>query len=230
MRVDEANKLKKLVNELCREAEVGIRYPNISEAGNISAIRADQFYGLPLMAAIRSYLEIRKSSGLGAATAVDIYRAIKDGGYKFDTKNEDNARIGVGNTLRKSSSVFHRLPNGQYGLLSWYPSAKAPEDANAPKPSRRGHKSPKKEKSKGPKISKESKELLTNQEVRDVILAQQGNFQGADIEQTLKEKFPNKVVVDNKVSTVIFRLKAKGLVKVVSERSGKKGATFAVAG
>src|SRR6185312_7462803 len=123
---EEANKLKKLVNELCGEAKIPLRFPVIAESGGVSALRADLFYGMPLTAAIRSYLELRKASHLGAATVVEIYRAIRDGGYKFDTKNEDNARIGVGNALRKTSSIFHRLPNGQYGLLSWYPSAKAP--------------------------------------------------------------------------------------------------------
>src|SRR5208283_2722278 len=132
---EEANKLKKLVNELCGEAGIAVRYPNIAEAnGSIGSIRSDQFYGQTLTAAIRNYLEQRKTSGLGAAGLNEIYLAVRDGGYKFETKSEDNAKVSVGNTLRKSSSIFHRLPNGQYGLLTWYPSAKAkPEDAPAPK-------------------------------------------------------------------------------------------------
>src|SRR6266571_1547810 len=122
---EEANKLKKLVNELCIEAEIEIRYPDISELGNtLSAIRSDQFYGQTLTAAIRNYLERRKASALGAASVTEIYKAIKAGGYKFETNNDENQRISVGNALRKTSSIFHRLPNGYFGLLAWYPSAK----------------------------------------------------------------------------------------------------------
>ena len=117
---EEANKLKKLVNELCAEAGVAVRYPNVSDtSGSVGALRSDHFYGQTLTAAIRNYLEHRKGSGLGAASVNDIYAAIRDGGYKFETKSEDNAKISAANTLRKSSSIFHKLPNGQYGLLEW---------------------------------------------------------------------------------------------------------------
>ena len=129
---EEVNKLKRLVNELCREGGMPDRYGNIADAGTTARVlRPDQFYGQTLTAACRSYLEFRKAANLGAATVTDIYAAIREGGYKFDTKNEENAKISVGNALRKTSSVFHRLPNGQYGLLAWYPSAKAPpQDGN----------------------------------------------------------------------------------------------------
>ena len=143
---EEANKLKKLVNELCLEAGIAIRYASIPLAGgSISALRADQFYGQTLTAAIRTYLEQRKSAQLGAANLAEIYAAIRDGGFKFESKNEENAKISVGNTLRKNTPVFHRLPNGQYGLLAWYPSAKAkPEPDSTPKKEikKEGHATP----------------------------------------------------------------------------------------
>ena len=63
---EEANKLKKLVNELCGEAGIATRYADIPEAGSsVTAIRSDQFYGQTLTAALRNYLEHRKASGLG---------------------------------------------------------------------------------------------------------------------------------------------------------------------
>ena len=31
--------------------------------------------------------------------------------------------------MRKNSSIFHRLPNGQYGLTAWYPNMKRPKVA-----------------------------------------------------------------------------------------------------
>jgi hypothetical protein len=76
-----ANKRFKLVNELCAEAGVTARYPNIAESsGAIGGIRSDQFYGQTLTAAIRNYLEHRKASGFGAAGLNEIYLAVRDGG------------------------------------------------------------------------------------------------------------------------------------------------------
>jgi hypothetical protein len=226
---EEANKLKKLVNELCEEVEIPVRYPHISEGGAaISGIRSDQFYGQTLTAAIRNYLELRKAANLGAASSGEIFGAIKDGGYKFGTNNEDNAKISLGNALRKSSSIFHRLPNGSYGLLAWYPNAKELPDGNAT--GKTG-----KAKSKGGKlkhgiertIATSGAALVTNKEIRDVVLAQQGEFQASDIEAAIRAKFPSKELRKTKIPSVLFILKTeKGLLKEVSPRSGKKGATY----
>lgn len=238
-RNEEVNKLKKLVNELCGEAGIPLRYASIDESGaGISDIRSDQFYGLPLTAAIRNYLELRKASNLGAATVTEIYRAIKEGGYKFDTKNEENARIGVGNALRKTSSIFHRLPNAQYGLLSWYPSARAPSGASEAGPAKRGRSPASKKKSATKKksdiktpvmalaVRADAENTVSNREIRDAILSHPGNFQGADIEMKLKDQFPTKTFPSTKIPTVLFLLKKKGLLKVVTPRSGKTGAVF----
>jgi hypothetical protein len=219
---EEANKLKKLVNELCGEAEIPIRYPDISEtAGASKGILPDAYYGQTLTAAIRNYLESRKASGLGAAAVLEIFRAIKAGGYKFETRNDENAKISVGNALRKTSSIFHRLPNGQYGLLAWYPSAKAaPDGAPAKRSGKRGRRA------QGPAANGNG-DAVTHQEIRDVILAKQGEFQTRDIEAEVKAKFPGKQLSKTKIPSVIFILKKdKGLLKEVSARSGKKAAVY----
>ena len=224
---DDLDKLKNLINELCAEAGIASRFENVSEAGNLASLRSDQFYGMPLTSAIRGYLELRKSSGLGAATVTEIFRSIKGGGYKFDTKNDDNARIGVANALRKSSSIFHRLPNGQYGLLSWYPSAKVPAgDIESETPKRRSGKKTKKAAATKKAQTQRGSTDVTNREIRDVILAQPGNFQSTDIEKILTTSLPTKAIPHAKVSAVIFLLKKKGLLKMVKERSGKTGADF----
>jgi hypothetical protein len=237
---DEANKLKHVINDLCTEAGIPVRYGDIIQAGSISSIRADQFYGLPLTAAIRQYLEIRKAAGLGAAAVIEIFRAIKDGGYKFDTKSDDNARIGVGNALRKTSAIFHRLPNGQYGLLSWYPSAKAPaESVNERKTIKRLFKRVKKLRESAqsdvkslpspPGASSEATgegETITNQDIRNAVAIQPGEFQGSDIEKAIRDKFPSKIIPTTKIPTVLFLLKKEGVIKIATPRSGKKGATF----
>ena len=175
-----------------------------------------------MTAAIRNYLEIRKSSGLGAATVTEIYRAIRDGGYKFEAKSEEIAQIGVGNALRKTSSVFHRLPNGQYGLLGWYPSAKAVDGHESKSSQKRKAKKPRPEKS----AESESDNAATNKEIREVVLAQNGNFKVNDIEGVIRSAYPAERSQNKKISTVIFILKQKGLVKVVTERSGKTGRRF----
>lgn len=227
---EEANKLKKLVNELCAEAEIAIRYPSIPQAGaSISAIRPDQYYGQTLTAAIRNYLEQRKASGLGAAALPEIYSAIRDGGYKFESKSEDNAKIVVGNTLRKSSSIFHRLPNGQYGLLTWYPSAKAKPES-VPTPKKKAKVKPAEpEKEAATDLPTKAKNDVSNKEIRAVILEQKGQFQNSDIESATKAKYPTKDLTNTKIPTVIFLLKKTGVIKVVSERSGSKGAVYAKA-
>ncbi len=227
---EEANKLKKLVNELCGEAGIATRYADIPEAGSsVTAIRSDQFYGQTLTAALRNYLEHRKASGLGAASVADIFRAVKDGGYKFGAKNEEIEKISLANALRKSSSIFHRLPNGQYGLLSWYPNAKALPENDAPS-SGKGGKAQGRKKTTAKTPTVVITNAVTNKEIRDVILAQQGSFTISDIEAAVKAKFPSKVIPDNKLAAVLFVLKRdKGLLKEVSPRSGKQAAVYAKA-
>ncbi|HZZ42732.1 MAG TPA: hypothetical protein VFE58_07325 [Tepidisphaeraceae bacterium] len=231
---DETNKLKKLINELCAEAGLQLRFPLIGESNGVSALRADQFYGLTLTAAIRGYLELRKAGNLGAATVKEIFTAVREGGYKFETKNEEIAQIGLRSALRKSSSIFHRLPNGQYGLLSWYPSAKPPVDGDDTASRKHGRK-PKKTRARKINISTPAHEeypagnrsAVTNHEIRDVVMAQTGDFSGSDIEKAITEKYPSKSVKSTKISTVIFLLKQAQKVKEVTPRSGKTGAIFA---
>ncbi|HTV62709.1 MAG TPA: hypothetical protein VMH30_09085 [Verrucomicrobiae bacterium] len=214
---EEANKLKRLVNELCVEAGVAPHYASIADSeGTIASIRADHFYGQTVTAAIRKYLEIRKASNLGAATVSDIYAALRDGGFKFGSKTEDIAKIVVANNLRKSSSIFHRLPNGQYGLLVWYPNAKSKPDETeeTKKPSKEN-------------VKRQGKDNgITNSEIRDIVLAQTGEFKAADIEALIKAKFPSKDLPGDKIPVVIFLLKKKGLLKVVAERVGRTPAVY----
>jgi len=124
----QARELKKTVNVLCKRAGAPELYPNVDDerpGATISSIKADTFYGKVIGTAAREFLEMRKAAGLGPATPREIYDAIIQGGYQFDTKNEQVALVSLRSNLRKNSRMFHKLPNGQYGLLSWYPNAKA---------------------------------------------------------------------------------------------------------
>jgi hypothetical protein len=79
--------------------------------------------------AAREYLEMRRTMSLGPASPREVYEALTDGGFSFDTKDEQIVLVSLRATLRKSSSIFHRLPNGQYGLLKWYEHVKAERNA-----------------------------------------------------------------------------------------------------
>ena len=117
---------KTTVNTLCgvagREPMYQLDEP---EQAAPSRIRPDQFYGQPLASAVRTILEMRKQQNLGAATNNEIYDALIQGGYTFNTKTDDVARASLRNSLSKNTVTFHKLPNGRFGMLSWYPNAKS---------------------------------------------------------------------------------------------------------
>lgn len=128
-----AREIKNTINVLCRHAGISELYPNVTEmsgSASISTIKGDTFYGKTIGTAAREYLEMRRASGLGPSSPKEIYEALIQGGFQFDTKSETNAQISLSNTLRKNSKTFHRLPSGLYGLLSWYPNAKVQKSSN----------------------------------------------------------------------------------------------------
>ena len=91
-------------------------------------IQSDTFYGRPLATCVREYLGMRKAAGNGAASVADIHQALVAGGYEFNTKNDENAKRSLRISLTKNT-IFHKLPNGQYGMLAWYPNAKSSKAA-----------------------------------------------------------------------------------------------------
>jgi hypothetical protein len=122
-----ARELKSTINVLCKHAGQPELYPNIEaeqSGATVTSIKADTFYGKVIGTAAREYLEMRKVANLGPATPREIYDALVQGGYQFETKNEQVALVSLRSNLRKNSRTFHKLPNGQYGLLAWYPNAK----------------------------------------------------------------------------------------------------------
>jgi hypothetical protein len=134
------NALVEVINDLRHEDGLPPRGPfggtgaHSSTSGpstaTLTSIKPDTFYGKKLQTAVREYLELRSRSVGGAtnpATPRDIYTAITSGGYEFDTKDETTALISLRQLLRKRTAFFHKLPNGTYGLTTWYPDAKAPK-------------------------------------------------------------------------------------------------------
>lgn len=121
---------KKLINQLCAFGGSPPMYADSdlqsSSSAGLGAIRSDTFYGKSASTAVREYLDMRAASGLGAATHDEIIAALKTGGFDFSTLAESEmvAQRTVAITMGKNSSIFHKLPNGNWGLLSWYPEAK----------------------------------------------------------------------------------------------------------
>ena len=123
---EEVSRLKRTINDHCELAGQPPRYQDVDArtAPSVSAMRSDQFYGRPLATVVREYLEMRKGSNLGPSSVNAIYTALVEGGFKFETSNEENAKRGLRVSLSKNSNTFHKLPNGDWGLLEWYPAAK----------------------------------------------------------------------------------------------------------
>jgi hypothetical protein len=132
---DEASlrKKKETVNTLCGAVNRPPAYALESATTALpTQIRSDQFYGQPLAGSVRTILEMRRAQNLGAATNREIFDSLTAGGYEFDTKNDDVAQKSLRNSLAKNTALFHKLPNGQFGLLSWYPNVKKPKASSAP--------------------------------------------------------------------------------------------------
>ena len=130
LKESEVSSLKKLINQLCDKAGMDHLYSGAEaeSASKSSVLRSDQFYGQPLATAVRAILEMRKAAGKGAATVNEIHAALKEGGFNFNTKDDDNAKRNLRISLTKNATTFHRLPQGEWGMLEWYPNAKQPKD------------------------------------------------------------------------------------------------------
>lgn len=89
-------------------------------------VKPDAFYGKVLQTAAREYLEMRfaHEGGTSPSTPKEIYEAIIAGGYQTDARTPEIGLVGLRSLLRKRTNIFHRLPNGTYGLAKWYPNAK----------------------------------------------------------------------------------------------------------
>jgi hypothetical protein len=111
---------KKMINSLRKRMNLEPLYTDVSVEG-IGSIRPDQYYGKPLATAASDFLERRKR----ACSAEDILRGLIDGGFDFDAiewKEKDRLRL-LASSLAKNNVKFHRLPQGQFGLLDWYDSS-----------------------------------------------------------------------------------------------------------
>ena len=120
----ELAELKRTVNFLSKEAGGEPIYPDdqpMDQAG-LGGISADRFYGKSPITAAREYLEMRGR----AVPPEEIVEALARGGFDFESqgwKKQDRVRS-LAISLSKNSIIFHRLPNGTYGLVKFYPDIK----------------------------------------------------------------------------------------------------------
>jgi hypothetical protein len=125
---------KKFINLACKMAGLPIRYADqdfvTAKPTNTGVVRGDEYYGKPLASVVRLILESRDRSGAGPATINQIYDAMVEGCYQFETSNPENAKRGLRESLAKNSSMFHKLPTGKFGLTAWYPAIKSGRQEN----------------------------------------------------------------------------------------------------
>jgi hypothetical protein len=116
------NKKKETVNTLCGVAGLQPRYilAAAEDAPARGGWRPDEFYNKPLATVVRTILTARKAAGSGAASLDDIYDNMIAGGFKFDAKSDVTAKRALSISLAKNTVLFHKLPNGFYGLTAWY--------------------------------------------------------------------------------------------------------------
>ena len=122
---------KRFINQLCAFGGMPQEYKDeelqatTSGIGVGIVIRRNAFFGRPLATCVREYLEMRKDKPVKEATLAEIIDALKEGNFDFDKISEkaDDAKRGVAITLAKNPQ-FYRLPNDDWGLLTWYPNVK----------------------------------------------------------------------------------------------------------
>jgi hypothetical protein len=127
---------KKTINTLLRRIGKEPQFPDeaAESVGSASLrVRPDQYYGRPLATSVEEFLENRKkTTGDQACAPSEILAALETGGFDFKAqgwKDDDRLRS-LSITLGKNPK-FHRLPNGTYGLISWYPSVAAKKERPA---------------------------------------------------------------------------------------------------
>jgi hypothetical protein len=97
----------------------------------LTHIQHDTFFSKKMSSSAREYLEMRKAAKLGPARVREIFEALQQGGYQFETKDDETAQNSLRSMMSKYTVMFQKLPNSTWGLKSWYPDAKKPRSTAA---------------------------------------------------------------------------------------------------
>jgi hypothetical protein len=128
---------KKAANTFFRDR--GLPEPFViedAEAASGTKVRPDEYYGKGFATAAANVMERRKQ----AITHEEVLRVLELGGFDFEAigwKDENRART-VAMSLAKNTAIFHRLPNGMFGLKKWYGGAIEKKKARGREASRDG--------------------------------------------------------------------------------------------
>jgi hypothetical protein len=92
-------------------------------------IRRDEYYGKPFATAAQMYLQRRKE----ACGPDEILKGLEQGGFDFRAAGwrESDRLRSLSISLSKNNKVFHKLPNGTFGLPDWYENIKREEEDSA---------------------------------------------------------------------------------------------------
>jgi hypothetical protein len=116
----EVRETKKTINMLSRRMGEDPPFPDTEEAQAFSgaAIRSDEYYGKQVLTTVQMFLE----RGKRARTLEEILMGLEQGGFDFVAQGwKDNDRLrSLSIALAKNPQVIHKLPNGTFGLRSWY--------------------------------------------------------------------------------------------------------------
>jgi hypothetical protein len=119
--VEEVVETKKMINSLLKRMGQPPRFADIA-AEQVGTRKRDQYYGKPLATCIQEIIGLKKE----ALTPDEIIDQLSQGAFDFKVtgwREEDRARS-LAISMSKNP-VFHRLPNGTWGLLSMYPEVAA---------------------------------------------------------------------------------------------------------
>jgi hypothetical protein len=126
----EVAETKRMVNGLYKRMGKEPMFADVvTEQIGFGPIRPDQYFGRPLSTVAQEFLERRKQ----ACPADEILKGLTQGGFDFKSlgwQEKDWLRL-FSITLAKNSKAFLRLPNGTFGLASWYPEARRERDERA---------------------------------------------------------------------------------------------------
>lgn len=119
------NETKKMINALRKRNGEKPLFNDVDLPRSQNISRPDIFYGKPFSTAAREFLDFRRR----ACSTDEILSGLEQGGFDFEAvgwKEKDRLRS-LAISLAKNSAIFHRLPNGTFGLLSWYPDMAKPK-------------------------------------------------------------------------------------------------------
>ena len=120
----EVRETKKTINMLSRRLGEETPFDEVAEGSGFigGAIRPDEYYGKQLLAAVQMYLE---RGNKRARSGEEILAALVQGGFDFTAQGwKENDRLrSLAIALAKNPQVIHKLPNGTFGLRSWYDEA-----------------------------------------------------------------------------------------------------------